>query len=102
MAVIFVSQHWDNFGDELSVVLSDGNVVIHSQQYAQYMNTSGVYGDKAEIVAMSEILPKNASVVPQRSRSFHLFVLLFVSVLPSLFFFALSMSKSAAYATSSI
>ena len=57
MAVIFVSQHWDNFGDELSVVLSDGNVVIHSQQYAQYMNTSGVYGGEAEIVLMSKILP---------------------------------------------
>ena len=45
MAVNFVSQHWDNFGDVLSVVLSDGKVVIHSpQQYVQYMNTSGVYG----------------------------------------------------------
>ena len=80
MAVIFVSQHWDNFGDELSVVLSDGNVVIHSQQYAQYMNTSGVYGDKAEIVAMSEILPKNASVVPQRSLALFPFVLATVCV----------------------
>ena len=37
MDVNFVSQHWDNFGAVLSVVLSEGNVVINSpQQYAEH------------------------------------------------------------------
>ena len=32
MAVIFLSQHCDNFGDALSVVLNGGNVIKHSLQ----------------------------------------------------------------------
>ena len=69
MAVNFVSQHWDNFGDVLSVVLSDGKVVIHSpQRYVQYMNTLGVYGGEAEIIAMSEILPVSI-IIYLRERS---------------------------------
>ena len=57
LAVTYVSEHWNNFGDVLSVALSEGNIVIDSpQKYAQYTNTSGVYGGEAEIIAMSEIL----------------------------------------------
>ncbi|KAG2458962.1 R3HD1 protein, partial [Polypterus senegalus] len=63
MAVSFVCQHWDNFGDVVSVVLCHRGIVIQSaQQYADYMNTSGVYGGEAEIVAMSQILPATISI----------------------------------------
>ncbi|KAG2459142.1 M3K2 kinase, partial [Polypterus senegalus] len=63
MAVTFVCQHWDNFADMLSVVLSYGSIVMQSaQQYAEYMNTSGVYGGEAEIVAMSQMLPATISI----------------------------------------
>uniref|UniRef100_A0A8C4T8X5 C2H2-type domain-containing protein n=1 Tax=Erpetoichthys calabaricus TaxID=27687 RepID=A0A8C4T8X5_ERPCA len=45
MAVGFVCQHWDNFGNVMSVVVSHRGIVIQpAQQYVDYMNTSGVYG----------------------------------------------------------
>ncbi|KAG2469538.1 TIF1A factor, partial [Polypterus senegalus] len=63
MAVSFICQHWDNFGDVVSVALSHRGIVIQSaQQYADYMNMSGVYGGEAEIVAMSQILPATISI----------------------------------------
>ena len=63
MAVSFVCEHWDNYGDALSVVLTHGSTIIHSaRQYAAYMNTSGVYGGEAEIVAMSQILPATIAI----------------------------------------
>ncbi|KAH9505382.1 hypothetical protein Btru_058578, partial [Bulinus truncatus] len=63
MVVSFVSEHWDNYGDALSVVLTHRSTVIHSaRQYAAYMNTSGVYGGEDEIVAMSQILPATITI----------------------------------------
>uniref|UniRef100_A0A8C4RGI6 C2H2-type domain-containing protein n=1 Tax=Erpetoichthys calabaricus TaxID=27687 RepID=A0A8C4RGI6_ERPCA len=63
MAVTFVCQHWDSFNNVLSVALSHGSIVVQSaQQYADYMNTSRVYGGEAEIVAICQILPATITI----------------------------------------
>ncbi|KAG2464095.1 CAC1E protein, partial [Polypterus senegalus] len=67
-AADFVASHWDRFGDVLPVVLSNASrVIATSQEYYQYMATSGVYGGEAEIQALATIViyfKHNPNILP--------------------------------------